>query len=138
MDQADPRGPRPAAGVEGPRATADASPRGVPAVRGRASTGASSPRPVASGPRDWRVQVQAPGRPGAHGKPQGRAYGLGAIAGRLGVAGASTMGLMSAYWSSKARLEYLDAGHFVDQVATMSQICGELMLADIAEIAAKT
>jgi hypothetical protein len=81
-----------------------------------------------------RVQVQCPGRPGVHGKPQGRSYGLGAIAGRLGVAGASAMGLMSAYWSSKARLDDLDAEHFVDQVATMSQICGELMLAEVAAI----
>ena len=81
-----------------------------------------------------RVQVQCPARPGIHGRRQGRAYGLGAIAGRLGVAGASTMGLMSAYWSTKARLDYFDADHFVDQVATMSQVCGELMLADLAKI----
>ena len=81
-----------------------------------------------------RVQVQCPGRPGIHGKRQGRAYGLGAIAGRIGVPGVSTMGLMSAYWSNKARIDYLDADHFVTQVATMSQICGELMIADLQKI----
>ena len=78
-----------------------------------------------------RVQVQAPGRPGIHGGDQGPWYGLGGIARRLGVPGASTMGTMTAYWSSKARIEYLDSEHFVDQVRTMSQICGELMIADL-------
>jgi hypothetical protein len=47
------------------------------------------------------------------------------------------MGSMSAYWSNKARMDYLDADHFVDQVATMSQICGELMLAELASIGGK-
>ncbi len=41
---------------------------------------------------------------------------------------------MTAYWSTKARIDYLDAGHFVNQMATMSQICGELMLADLESI----
>ncbi len=81
-----------------------------------------------------RVQVQCPGRPGIHGGEQGPWYGLGNIARRIGVPGASTMGSMTAYWSSKARIDYFDAEHFVDQVATMSQICGELMLADIQRI----
>ena len=44
------------------------------------------------------------------------------------------MGSMSAYWSSKARLDYLDTKQFVTQIATMSQICGELMLADVARV----
>ena len=44
------------------------------------------------------------------------------------------MGMMSAYWSTKARIDYLDAEHFVDQVATMSQICGELMVAELKSI----
>ncbi|MCH8333002.1 hypothetical protein IIC65_03635 [Candidatus Sumerlaeota bacterium] len=81
-----------------------------------------------------RVQVQCPGRPGIHGGQQGPWYGLGGIARRIGVPGSSTMGSMTAYWSSKARIEYLDADHFVDQVATMSQICGELMIADLQKI----
>jgi hypothetical protein len=78
-----------------------------------------------------RVQVQCPGRPGLHGGEQGPWYGLGRIAERIGVPGASTMGSMSAYWSSKARMDYLDVDHFVDQVAAMSQICGELMIAEL-------
>lgn len=81
-----------------------------------------------------RVQVQCPGRPGVHGEPQGPWYGLGRIAERIGVPGASAMGSMSAYWSSKARMDYLDADHFVKQVAAMSQVCGELMLADVERI----
>ena len=79
-------------------------------------------------------QVQCPGRKGIHGGEQGPWYGLGGIARRIGVPGASTMGSMTAYWSTKARIEYLDAGHFVNQMATMSQICGELMLADLESI----
>lgn len=81
-----------------------------------------------------RVQVQCPGRSGVHGEPQGPWYGLGRIAERIGVPGASAMGSMSGYWSSKARMDYLDADHFVTQVATISQICGELMLAEVAQI----
>jgi hypothetical protein len=81
-----------------------------------------------------RVQVQCPGRKGIHGGEQGPWYGLGGIARRLGIPGASTMGSMSAYWSTKARMDYLDAGHFVKQIATMSQICGNLMLAELESI----
>jgi hypothetical protein len=44
------------------------------------------------------------------------------------------MGSMSAYWSSKARLDYLDVPHFINQMATMSQICGELMTAEVDSI----
>jgi hypothetical protein len=81
-----------------------------------------------------RVQVQCPGRPGIHGGEQGPWYGLGGIARRLGIPGASTMGSMTAYWSTKARIDAFDAEHFVDQVATVSQICGELMLAEVERI----
>ncbi len=81
-----------------------------------------------------RVQVQCPGRKGLHGGEQGPWYGLGGIARRIGVAGASTMGSMTAYWSTKTRIDYLDAKHFVNQIATMNQICGELMVADIESI----
>jgi hypothetical protein len=81
-----------------------------------------------------RVQVQCPGRKGIHGGEQGPWYGLGGIARRIGVAGASTMGSMTAYWSTKSRIDYLDANHFVNQMAAMSQICGELMTADIESI----
>ena len=39
-----------------------------------------------------------------------------------------------AYWSTKSRLNAFDKDHFVNQVATMSQICGELMCADMSEL----
>jgi hypothetical protein len=81
-----------------------------------------------------RVQVQCPGHKGLHGGEQGPWYGLGGIARRINVSGASTMGSMTAYWSTRARMDYLDADHFVNQMAAMSQICGELMLADVASI----
>jgi len=81
-----------------------------------------------------RVQVQCPGRPGKHGGEQGPWYGLGNIARRIGVPGVATMGSMTAYWTTKARLPWLDADHFVAQVATMTQICGQLMLADLQKI----
>jgi len=80
-----------------------------------------------------RVQIQCPGRPGKHGGKQGPWYGLGRVANRLEVPGVSTMGSMTAYWSSKARMDYLDVDHFVDQVATMSQLCGKLMTADLSK-----
>jgi hypothetical protein len=81
-----------------------------------------------------RVQVQCPGRKGIHGGEQGPWYGLGGIAKRIGVPGASTMGNMTAYWSTKARIDYLDTKQFVTQIATMNQICGNLMLADASTI----
>jgi hypothetical protein len=31
-------------------------------------------------------------------------------------------------------MDYLDAGHFVNQIATMSQVCGELTVADLESI----
>ena len=71
-----------------------------------------------------RVQVQSPGRPGMHGKDQGPWYGLGGIARRLGIPGYGVMGLLSAYWTTRARLDYLDANHFVRQSAALAQICG--------------
>jgi hypothetical protein len=79
-----------------------------------------------------RVQVQCPGRKGIHGGQQGPWYGLGQIARRLGVPGSATMGSMTAYWSTKARIDALDVDHFITQVATMSQIAGELMVADMS------
>jgi hypothetical protein len=83
-----------------------------------------------------RVQVQCPGRPGMHGGEQGPWFGLGRITERLGLPGASTMGSMTAYWSTKARIEAFDVEHFVTQVATMSQMAGALMVADMRELRA--
>jgi hypothetical protein len=84
--------------------------------------------------RVTRVQVQSPGRPGMHGKDQGPWYGLGGIARRLGVPGYGVMGLLSAYWTTRARLDYLDANHFARQSAALVQLCGGLMTADAAAI----
>jgi hypothetical protein len=81
-----------------------------------------------------RTQVQCPGRRGIHGGEQGPWYGLGNIARRINVPGASTMGSMTGYWTTKARIDYLDTRQFVTEIATMSQICGELMLADVSTI----
>ena len=41
---------------------------------------------------------------------------------------------MTGYWTTKARIDYLDADHFVNQMSAMSQICGELMVADVESI----
>jgi hypothetical protein len=85
-----------------------------------------------------RTQVQCPGRKGLHGGEQGPWYGLGGIANRLHIAGASTMGSMTGYWSTHTRLSALDPNLFVTQMAAMSQICGRLMLADIGRIRSET
>lgn len=74
-------------------------------------------------------------RPGIEGKPQGRWYGLGAIARRQGLPGFATMGSMGAYWATTARIEHFDKDHFVVQVATMTQLTGELMKASLDAIA---
>jgi hypothetical protein len=68
---------------------------------------------------------------GSHHGEQSPWYGLGRIAGRLHVPGCLTL---TAYWSTKARIDTFDADHFVTQVATMSQIAGELMVANMAEL----
>jgi hypothetical protein len=81
-----------------------------------------------------RTQVQCPGHKGIHGGQQGPWYGLGGIARRIGVPGASTMGSMTAYWSTKARLDYLDTKLFAKQMATMTQLCGNLMTAELEAI----
>ncbi len=81
-----------------------------------------------------RAQVQCPGRPGAHGGEQGPWYGLGQFARRTGIPGAATMGSMTAYWTTRARIESFNAEHFVNQVATVCQMCGELMVAEVGKI----
>ena len=78
-----------------------------------------------------RTAVQTPGRPGIHGAIQPRAWGLAAgIINGSTLPGFIMMGGMTAYWSTKARLNYFDPGHFVDQVATLVQITHELMLVE--------
>ena len=80
---------------------------------------------------NWqRVMVQCVERPGKHGGPQGIWYGLGKIALAWDLPGYGTMGAQGAYWATTARIDTFNKEHFVTEVAAMSQLTGELMLAD--------
>lgn len=81
-----------------------------------------------------RVSVEQVDRPGIHGNYQGRWLGLGAGPRRRGLPAFATMGDMAPYWSTNARIDAFSAEHFVKQVATMSQLVGELMVADLSKI----
>jgi hypothetical protein len=81
-----------------------------------------------------RTQVQAPGRKGLHGGEQGPWYGLGSIANRNHIPGVAAIGALTGYWTSTARLEHLDAKLFLAQMASVCQVCGNLMLADLESI----
>jgi hypothetical protein len=81
-----------------------------------------------------RTQVQCPGRKGLHGGEQGPWYGLGSIANRNHIPGVAVIGPLTGYWTSTARLQYLDADLFLTQMASMCQVCGNLMLADLESI----
>jgi hypothetical protein len=81
-----------------------------------------------------RTQVQCPGRKGVHGGEQGPWYGLGSIANRNRIPGAACIGALTGYWTSAARLDWLDVNLFLTQIASMSQFCGDLMLADLESI----
>lgn len=81
-----------------------------------------------------RTQVQCPGRKGLHGGEQGPWYGLGAIANRNHFAGAAVIGALTGYWMSTARLDSLDVDLFLTQMASASQMCSSLMLAELESI----
>lgn len=81
-----------------------------------------------------RVQVQCTERPGIHGQQQGVWYGMGAIASSFKIPGFGTMGTQGAYWATTARIKDFDADLFCTQVATMSQLTGGLMLANLIAI----
>jgi hypothetical protein len=86
---------------------------------------------------DWpRCSVQAPERPGIHGKPQGVWYGMGELG--MGDAwdlpGFATMGTQGSYWATTARINKFDPNLFCTQVAAMSQLTGELMRVDLEEV----
>jgi hypothetical protein len=81
-----------------------------------------------------RTQVQCPGHKGLHGGEQGPWYGLGSIANRNRIPGAAAIGPLTGYWTSTARLDALDVDLFLTQMASMSQLCGSLMLADLESI----
>ena len=77
-----------------------------------------------------RVMVQCVERPGKHGGTQGIWYGLGKIALDWDLPAYATMGTQGAYWATTARIDTFNNEHFVTEVAAMSQLTGELMLAD--------
>ena len=81
-----------------------------------------------------RTQVQSPGRKGIHGGEQGPWYGLGSIANRRGIPGVAAIGPLTGYWTTTARLDWLDVNLFLTQMASTSQLCGSLMLADVQSI----
>lgn len=81
-----------------------------------------------------RTQVQCPGRKGMHGGEQGPWYGLGQIANRNHIPGVAALGPLTGYWTTTARLDSLDVTLFLNQIASTSQLCGGLMLADAESI----
>ncbi|NIA28211.1 MAG: hypothetical protein GWP02_09155, partial [Desulfobulbaceae bacterium] len=76
-------------------------------------------------------------RPGVHGGNQGRWFGMAKHAPELGIPAFAIMGFMGAYWATSTDIERFDASLFRRQVATLVQLTGELMTADLAEIAAE-
>ncbi|MEX2963866.1 hypothetical protein [Microbulbifer sp. TYP-18] len=73
--------------------------------------------------------------PGVHGLSQGPWFGLGHHPRKLGIeAIASNMTFMGAYWSSAARLDYLDVDQFIRQTNVMTQIAAGFMGADISRL----
>lgn len=90
---------------------------------------------------EWpRCQVKSTERPGPNGQSQGPWYGEGSstgIARRLNganIPGFGTMQATGAYWQTTARIDRFDPDLFCTQVATFSQLTGELMLADLVKI----
>ena len=74
-------------------------------------------------------------RPGVQGGNQGRWFGMAKHAPELGIPAFAIMGFMGAYWATSTDIERFDAKLFRRQVATVVQLTGELMTADLAEIA---
>jgi hypothetical protein len=83
------------------------------------------------------VFIRVPARPGKQGRSQGPWYGLGRLANVLGKPGFATMGTMGVYWSTASRLDRFDANLFCRQIATVAQLTGELMLADMKDLQTK-
>ena len=86
---------------------------------------------------EWpRVQVKCVERPGVNGKHQGPWYGLGGIAqaSQWNIPGYGTMGTQGAYWATTARIQDFDKDLFCTQVATMAQLTGQLMVANLIAI----
>ena len=73
--------------------------------------------------------------PGKHGRSQGQWYGMAKHAPSQGIPAFGMMGFMGAYWATSSGIERFDARLFRRQVATMAQLTGEMMLADLEMIA---
>jgi hypothetical protein len=77
-----------------------------------------------------RTLVQCPPRGG-----QGMWYGMGEVAVKRKIPGCAISANMSAYWSTEARIEAFDKDLCWKQIAVGVQLTGELMKADLKEIA---
>jgi hypothetical protein len=73
-------------------------------------------------------------RPGVHGNNQGQWFGMAKYAPQLGIPAYAIMGFMGAYWTTSTDIERFDASLFRRQVATVVQLTGELMKADLSEV----
>jgi hypothetical protein len=80
--------------------------------------------------------IRSPGRPGAHGQPQGPWYGMGREAHYLGLPAYGVQGDLGAYWAFSARIDRFDPRAFRRQVATFCQLTGFLMTADLGPLQA--
>ncbi len=73
-------------------------------------------------------------RPGIHGKSQGRWFGMAKFAPSRGLPAFAIMGFMGAYWATSSGIKRFDAALFRRQVATFTQLTGELMTVDLSKI----
>jgi len=73
-------------------------------------------------------------RPGVHGGNQGQWFGMAKYAPEFGIPAFAIMGFMGAYWATSSDIERFDASLFRRQVATLAQLTGELMSADLSEL----
>jgi hypothetical protein len=82
--------------------------------------------------RQWpRAFVHSPARPGIHGEEQGHWYGLGRRWAEKGLPGYATLTSLGAFWSTRARIDSIDADLFRTQVSAMIQMTDELMNSDL-------
>ncbi len=72
--------------------------------------------------------------PGKHGRSQGQWYGMAKHAPSQGIPAFGMMGFMGAYWATASGVERFDAQLFRQQVATIAQLTGEMLLADLETI----
>ncbi len=77
-----------------------------------------------------RTLVQCPPRKG-----QGTWIGMGTIALKRNIPGYGITASANAYWSTEARIDRFDKDHAWKQIAVLTQLTGELMKADLKEIA---